>query len=306
MPEAGPPPSITALLEKLSWDNPVKLLDLVGFLHGHNAVSNQEWFEKLVQQTLPERAWEILGIRNESGQVMRFAAVFSDTHFPLDENHLEMLIEWQMDDDPEEFEPGEYGPYAILRRGIPFDLMGCSWEARHELWNSAGMGTAAIALLARMPGMENPHQILLKEYLGMRTSWLESAASHLREETLKRIPENGIPMELLEETVRETPLEAAFLDAQWIYNETGNFFLDYNPTGEDGFEGFSDPWDDEIIGTGIEEWAEAKPIRDKIDRLEDWLEKDIDKRFEEMLDFILERLASIPENFKRKEDDQRE
>ena len=284
----------------------MKLLDLVGFLHGHNAESNQDWFKKLVQQTLPEQAPEILGTKNEWDQVMNFITVFSNTHFPLDENHMEMMIEWQIQEDPEEFEPGEYGAYAMLRNGIPFELTGCSWDTRHELWNSAGIGTAAIALLARIPGMEDPHQIFLEEYLGMRTSWLESATSHIREETLKRIPENGIPMELLEEALRETPLEAVLLDAQWIYNETGNFFLDYNPTEEEEFGGFSDPWNAEMIKAGTEEWAEAKPIRDKINQLEEWLEKDIDKRFEEMLDFILERLASIPENFKRKEDDQPE
>ena len=157
-----------------------------------------------------------------------------------------------------------------------------------------------------MPGTEYPSRILLDEYLGMRTPWLESAAFHIREETLKRIPEDGIRMELLEEAVRETPLEAVYLGAQWIYNATGNNLLDYSRSEEEGFGGFSDPWDARIIEIAIQEWAEAKAIRDKIVLLEEWLEKDIDKRFEEMLDFILERLASIPENFKRKKDDQRE
>ena len=260
----------------------------------------------MVQQTLPEQAWEILGIKNEPARVMKFAAVFSSTHFPLDEDYLEILIEWQFEEGSTEFEPGEYGPYALLRNGIPFELMGCSWDEKHELWNSEGTGIGAIALLARMPGTESPNQILLGEYLGMRTSWLESAASHIREETLKRIPEDGIRMELLEEAVRETPLEAVYLGAQWIYNATENSLLDYARSEEDGFGGFSDPWNARIIGIGIQEWAEAKTIRDKIVLLEEWLEKDIDKRFEEMLDFILERLASIPENFKRKADDQRE
>ena len=275
----------------------MKLLDLVAFLHGHNAESNQDWFEKLVQRTLPEQASEILGIRDEWDQVNRFVAVFSSTHFPLDEDYLEMVIQWQFQEDPAEFEDGEYGPYAVLRQGIPFKLTGCTWEARHELWDRTDIGTAAIALLARMPGIENPLQMPLEEYLGMRTSWLESAASHIREETLKRIPENGIPMELLKEAVRETPLEAVFLEAEWVYNDTGNFFLDSNPTEEEEFTGFNDPWETEVIEITDEEWAEAKSIKYKIDRLEEWLEKDIDKRFEEILDFILERLASIPESF---------
>ena len=282
----------------------MKLLDLVAFLHGHNAESNQDWFEKLVQRTLPEQASEILGIRDEWDRVKRFVAVFSSTHFPLDDNYLEMVIQWHFQENPSEFEHGKYGPYAILRQGVPFELTGCTWEAMHELWDGDRVGTAAITLLARMPGIvKNNHlwtyqEESLEEYLGMRTSWLESAASHIREETLKRIPEHGIPMELLKEAVRETPLEAVFLEAEWVYNDTGNFFLDCNPTEEEEFTGFSDPWETEVIETTNEEWAEAKSIKDKINRLEKWLEKDIDKRFEEMLDFILERLASIPDSFK--------
>ena len=286
----------------MNWDNPVKPMDLVAFLHGHNAESNQDWFEKLVQRTLPEQASEILEITNEWDRVSRFVAVFSRTHFPLDDDYLETVIQWQFQGDPTEFEYEAYGPYAILRQGIPLEMTGCTWEEMHELGDEDRVGTAAITLLTRMPGIMNNNQLWisqeesLKESLGMRTSWLESAASHIREETLKRIPENGIPMELLKEAVRETPLEAVFLEAEWVYNDTGNFFLDCNPTEEDEFSGFSDRWDTEVIERMTEEWEAAKPIKDKIDRLEEWLEKDIDKRFEEMLDFILERLASIPES----------
>ena len=289
----------------MDWDSPVKPMDLVAFLHGHNAESNQDWFEKLVQRTLPNKASEILEITNELIRVNRFIDVFSRTHFPLDDNYMEMVIQSQFQDDPSEFEHGKYGPYAILRQGIPFELKGCTWEAMHELWDMDRIGTAAIALLARMPEiMKNDYlwifqteslEAHLKEHLGMRTSWLESAASYIREETLKRIPEHGIPMELLKEAVRETPLEAVLLEAEWVYNDTGNTFLDCNPTEEEEFSGFSDPWETEIIETMTEEWEMAKPIKNKMYKLEKWLEKDIDKRFEEMLDFILERLASIPE-----------
>ena len=280
----------------MDWDSPVKPMDLVAFLHGHNAESNQDWFEKLVQLTLPNKASEILEIANELSRVNRFINVFSTTHFPLDDNYMEMVIQWQFQEDPSEFEHGEYGSYAILRQGIPFELKGCTWEAMHELWDMDRVGTAAIALLARMPEiLRNNLWASQEEYLGIRTSWLESAASYIREETLKRIPEHGIPMELLKEAVRETPLEAVLLEAEWVYNDTGNTFLDCNPTEEEEFSGFSDPWETEIIETMTEEWEMAKPIKNKMYKLEKWLEEDIDKRFEEMLDFILERLASIPE-----------
>ena len=51
--------------------------------------------------------------------------------------------------------------------------------------------------------------------------------------------------------------------------ETGNFFLDH--TYEDGsYDGFSDPWDDDIIQEGTEEWRKANALMDsvvQVDRL---------------------------------------
>ena len=67
------------------------------------------------------------------------------------------------------------------------------------------------------------------------------------------------------------------------------------------YEGFSDPWEDEVIEAGTEEWRKAVALIDSVTRLTDWLEEELPGRFAEMLDFVLER---IPEQEKEDNDDE--
>ena len=84
-----------------------------------------------------------------------------------------------------------------------------------------------------------------------------------------------------------------------VFAETGNFFLDH--CYEDGnYDGFCDPWEDEIIAEGTEEWRKANALMDSVCRLADWLEEELPGRFAEMLDTVLPRL---PEQEQGKEDD---
>ena len=84
----------------------------------------------------------------------------------------------------------------------------------------------------------------------------------------------------------------------WVLAETGNWFLDHN--FEDGsYDGFCDPWEDDIIAEGTKEWRKANALMDSACKLADWLEEDLPGRFAEMLDFVLERL---PEQHQEKEE----
>ena len=56
------------------------------------------------------------------------------------------------------------------------------------------------------------------------------------------------------------------------------------------YDGFCDPWDDDIIAEGTEEWRKAKTLMASVSKLSDWLEEDLPGRFAEMLDFVLPRL----------------
>ena len=92
-------------------------------------------------------------------------------------------------------------------------------------------------------------------------AWLESAAERIPKETMERIPQGGIPVENLAEAVKDTRFEGAAKAASWVFAETGNFFLD--ACYEDGnYDGFCDPWEDEIIAEGTEEWRKASALMD--------------------------------------------
>ena len=94
--------------------------------------------------------------------------------------------------------------------------------------------------------------------------------------------------------MKGTHLEAAHLAGRWIYGTTGTFFLDESFPEE--FNGYSDPWDDETIEYGTQEWQKAKEIMGQVKQLTKWLEEDLPERFGQMLDLILERLEEVPEN----------
>ena len=152
-------------------------------------------------------------------------------------------------------EEGEQPPWSWLRQGIPFDLMGF--------------------------GYDGPD--------GLRVAWLESAAERIPQETLLRVPEGGIPLDDLASALKGTRFEGTAQACSWVLAETGNFFLDH--TYDDGsYDGFADPWEDDIIQEGTEEWRKASALMDSVSKLTDWLEEDLPGRFAEMLDFTLERL----------------
>ena len=172
--------------------------------------------------------------------------------------------------------------------------MGFGYDGLHEMWDGYREGLSALALLAKPPDSiyEGPD--------GLRVAWLESAAERIPQETLLRIPQGGIPLDDLTEALKRTWFEGAALAASWVFAETGNFFLD--ACYEDGmYDGFADPWEEEVIEAGTEEWREASALIDSVTRLADWLEEDLPVRFAEMLDFVLERL---PKQEKEVSDDE--
>ena len=159
--------------------------------------------------------------------------------------------------------------------------MGFGYDGLHELWNGYREGLSALVLLAR------PADAYYDGPDGIRTAWLESAAERIPKETLQRIPQGGIPLEDLTGALKETRFEGA---AHWLppgsspRPATSSSTIRY----EDGsYDGFADPWEDEIIAEGTEEWRKASALMDSVCKLADWLEEDLPGRFAEMLDFVL-------------------
>ena len=210
---------------------------------------------------------------NARERVEGFARTFEQRHFPLYAPFFDYYLS-------EEDEPA----FTALRRGIPYDLQGVGYEGLHEMWNGYREGLSALALLVKPP------ESFYTEPDEIRVAWLESAAARIPQDTLLRIPEGGIPLEALTEAVRGTRFEGAVQAASWVWAESGNMFLDCSY--EEMYDGFADPWDDELIEQGTQEWGQAKALMDSVDKLVDWLEEDLPGRFAEMLDFILGRVPN--------------
>ena len=230
------------------------------------------WFTGLVRRIFPQEAEEALSAPDVRTRVERFARLFAERHFPLYAPYFEFFME-----------DGDEPSWTWLRKGIPFDLMGFGYEGVHELWNGYRDGISAQLLLVKPPDS------FYGESDEIRTAWLESASEHIPQSTLERIPQGGIPVEALTEAVKETRFAGAAQAASWVFAETGNFFLD--ACYEDGsYDGFADPWDDDLIREGTEEWRKASALMDSVCTLANWLEEDLPARFAEMLDAVLPRV----------------
>ena len=264
------PPQLSGLAKLLLRGPPSlrELVTLVGY------ADDYAWFAGLVRRLFPNEAETALAAPDIRTRVERFANLFGERHFPLYAPYFEFFLD-----------DGDEPPWTWLRRGIPFELMGFGYDGLHELWDGYREGLSALALLVRPPDSfyEGPD--------GMRVAWLESAAERIPKETLLRIPDGGIPLDALTEALKGTGFEGAANTAAWVWAETGNFFLDH--CYEDGsYDGFADPWDDDVIEEGTKEWRKASALMDSVSRLADWLEEDLPGRFAEMLEFVLGRLTN--------------
>ena len=278
--EAAAPALMSGLAQMLLRRPPSlrELVTLIGY------ADDYAWFAGLVRRLFPQEAETALSAPDVRGRVERFANLFGERHFPLYAPFIEFWTE----------EEGEQPPWSWLRRGIPFDLMGFGYDGLHEMWDGYREGLSAMALLVK------PADSIYDGPDGIRVAWLESAAERIPQETLQRVPEGGIALDDLTEALKETKFEGAALACSWVLAETGNFFLDH--TYEDGnYDGFSDPWEDDIIQEGTEEWRKASALMDSVCKLGDWLEDDLPARFAEMLEFVLERL---PQQDKEDNDDE--
>ena len=240
--EALAPPRLSGLA-KLLLRRPPSLRELVTIV---GYADDYAWFVGLMHRLFPEEAEAALAAPDVRRRVEGFALLFGERHFPLYGPYFDFFLD-----------EGDEPPWTWLRKGIPFELMGFGYDGLHEMWNGYRDGLSALALLAKPPDgyYEDPD--------GIRVAWLESAAASIPQQTLLSIPEGGIPLDALTEALKGTGFEGAAQAAAWIRGETGNFFLD--ACYDDGeYEGFCDPWEDEIIEEGTREWRRANALIDSV------------------------------------------
>ena len=186
--QAAAPALLSGLSETLLRRPPSlrELVTLVGYAEDY------AWFAGLVRRLFPDDAEAALAAPDVGARVGNFARLFQERHFPLYAPYLEFFVD-----------EGEDPPFTWLRRGIPFQLVGFGYDGLHEMWDGYREGLSALVLLAEPP------DAYYDESGGLRTAWLESAAQHIPQETLLRIPAGGIPLDVLNEAVQETDYQGA-------------------------------------------------------------------------------------------------
>ena len=274
MVEGTAPVTLSALADRLVQRPPV-LSDIVMLLRYSEDYS---WFVGLTRRMFPEEAESILGIPGIRDRVRRFIDLVQERHFPLDYG----LVEYILDED-------EIPTCTWLRRGIPFRLVGYSYDDFHEMWAGFRDGVSALAILTK-----SIYEDHIGNEEGLRVAWLESAAAHIPQSTLDRIPAGGIDAAHFVRALKGTRFEGAASGAAWIWSQTDNFFLDC--TMEDGgYDGYSDPWYEDTVESATKTWAAADRMLGEVYATSEWLEEDLPARFAELLDFVLQRLPEFEE-----------
>lgn len=266
-------PLLSALTRSLS-RAPYSLTELLNILKN---TEDYVWFVNITRKYLPEAADDILGESNPAYKTAAFLTAFEQKYFGLYHFGIDYLLEIYFEDN----EP----PYGGLKEGIPYLLRGFSYEDMHYLWEHYGKEMGIMGTIPRPCDRCAPRMDT-----SMRTEWLETASAYVPEETLKRIPEDGISSAKLYAATEGTRYQPLGDFGRWLWSETGNFFLDF--AYEDGIHGFSDPWTDENINYAKEMWEQADSLVDRVNDFGAWLAADPPKRFAQTLDHVL---ANLPE-----------
>ena len=249
-------PIVDALYAALAPRLPLSLSSLLARFED---VEDYSSFAAVVRELLPECAGEILMEPGPIAQIRCFVRHFEARYFPV--HRLADLEEWE-----------DESPYGLMLSAIPLDVSGIDDEDRHELPQQRD----GIRLMAALvPDFDEGWGIAL----------LESCEDILPPRLLQRIPPQGYPQEDRHAALDDTEFAAVALVGDWLWNDTGNLFMDmtYEMEGQ-----YQIGWALDNVEFLTTEWHESQAIWTRITDLADRLEKSPVRLFKKILD-LLER-----------------
>ena len=199
------------------------------------------WFVGLVRRLFPQEAEAVLTAPDVRQRVEGFARLFEERHYPLYAPFLRVL-------------PNRGGRTSLHRapQGHPLRA------ARHRVRGAArDVGRLPRGALGPGTAGQAPRILLHRVRRDQGGLGWSRPPPTSRSTRCSGYPKGGIPQDALTEAVKGTRFEGASQAASWVWAETGNFFLD-NSYDDGTFDGFSDPWEDELIAEGTEEWRKGQ------------------------------------------------
>lgn len=133
------------------------------------------------------------------------------------------------------------------------------------------------------------------EPCGARVPLLDLVQQHVGDGLTSLIPKNGWTPESLHQWTDGTAYEGVGDFADWACSQTGCIILDYSYDDCAYIEGYSEPifkWSQFNVDELTKEAAKVREIREKIDRVVEWLEVNPDIRFRELLHFLTAKAST--------------
>jgi hypothetical protein len=223
-------------------------------------------FLELVRRYTPDHEAEVMRAAGPEERLPIFARHFKAAYFPL-----HWVFDGPMD--------GGVG-YSYMAESIHTLSLGWGDDDWHDIESRLVGHQLLFALCRCCDGTKHLYDDRV------RIPALEACAVHTRKDILTRIPNGGYTREELHRRLDGTEYEAAAKAADWFHNDTGNGFLDYD---EEMSQYAQDPWDQESVAALTKLWAEADLLLDQVEALTLWLEKDTNRHFGQLLDFIEQR-----------------
>lgn len=258
MPAADGP--LITLGKKLSSLGVPSLSTLTTQLSGAESYAD---FLNIIDQFLPERRQEILHEDTPGAQIARFAGYFEDRYFPLDQ-YCRM---------------GDMESYEEIAHHIPVTVMGLSWDDYHEIAADFRDGIQLMTYLVIHPWEEAPSVALA-----------EACVEHVPQELLDRAAEIQLEPGEAHRLLDGTQYEPLAHWADRLHYCTGNFFLDNDY--EMLMNSMPPEWSTENVTGLTREWQQAQAAENRLSDFVEWLEGAPQGRFEEMVNFILEKQAN--------------
>lgn len=256
-----PATPLEVLAEKLLSFAPPSIPTLIAVLTEQEDFAE---FRDIVRTFVPEYEAAIFHENTPSAQMACFATHFSDRWFPIREG---MYPGWEF--------------YPDLTRRIPYLIRGISYEdydGGPQYWDPPYI---LMAYVVESPRNEEDQ----------RVGFAEACMETVSKELIKRVPANGLSPILAHRLLDGTRFEGLATMADYIQQNTGNFFMDTDD--ESFYSGDGPDWTLEEVESAKKEWLGADALDVKMDKLAGWLKEDMEAHFKELLDFIEERRKTI-------------